>query len=156
MPSHLEDVFLRLVDMEQQCISGSVAYDEPLTVSETLPYWTNQLGVGTYVLDGRQMLNRTYTIIARYIIDHQTANFQGAVVRQLYADLPTIEEYLVAHRMMTSTNYTTPPSCLHPDGMSIVQTSGLTVFENSGIGVKQLGVAITLSIPFNVDFQEDW
>lgn len=156
MPSHLEDLFLRLVDMEKQCITDSIAFDEPLSTSETFPYWTNQLSIGAYALDGRQMVNRTYTVIARYIIGHQTEGFYGQPIRRLYADLPTIEVFFFEHRMLTSTNYTSPPTCLHPDGLIIQNTSGLAIFENSGLGTKQVGVAITLSIPFNIDIQEDW
>jgi hypothetical protein len=136
------------------------ASDYPEYFQETYPYFTNLLDTGTYTYDSEQMVNRTYTVSARYFKGNWTANYKGALPRELYDDVATLELYLFQHKLLTTATglYTTPPTCIHPMGMSIVSLS-VGVFQqtsNTGIGNQQIGAVFVLSVPFNIDIEQDF
>lgn len=159
MTTYLEDAMTRLVDMEQQVISGSTAVKYPHYAQEDFPYWTNNF---TEFRPGRgddefeyDYERRIYVADIRYIIGHITEGYKGQPQEQFWADWPAIQDFFAENPGLTSTTYTTPLRYLDPQETVLLPSAGLVRFQNSGIGADQVGGQIRLELVFDKAITRD-
>lgn len=151
--SYLDDLMTRLVDMEQEMITNSVAVKFPLYSQASFPYWTNNI---TEFTPGRgddefeyDEARRMFTVEARYIIGHITEGYLGQPQEQFWADWITILDFFDARPGLTSTAYPAALQYLDPQETILLPSPGLSRFQNSGIGADQVGGMVRLQVVFN-------
>lgn len=151
--SYLDDMMTRLVDMEQEAISNSVAVKFPLYTQATFPYWTNNV---TEFAPGRaedefeyDEARRVFTVESKYVIGHITEGYTGQPQEQFWSDWITILDFFDAHPGLTSTAYPTPLQYLDAQETTLLPSVGLARFQNSGIGADQVGGLIRQQVIFN-------
>lgn len=156
--AYLAAAMNRVVSMEKEAVvatyPGVNAYPYLFHFQETFPYWTNALGPNEPRFDSELLSVRTYTVTARFIIGHLTEGYFGDLEATLYTDIPTIENFFMQRNQLTNTEYPNPLDQLSPVGIAIAVTQGLTVFENSGIPVRQIGTEFRILLPFNITVEQ--
>lgn len=150
MSNYLEDLFLRVVEMEKEAIPGSDSAGYFFYWQEAFPYWTNRLGDDVIAFDSEDYDLRTYTVILRYIVAHLSEGQPGAPEDKLYTDIPAIEDYFIARPNLQSATYPNIPRYIAPNGAVFQRSSGLRIFDSAGILARQVGVEFTLSVPFHL------
>lgn len=121
---------------------------------EAFPYCTVGLGEDMPTSDSELLSARVYAITARWIIGHKAEGVSGDLERRLYTDIPTIENFFEQHIQLTCAAHPLPLDDLAPVGITINVSRGLTVFENSGIGVEQIGTEFRINTPFNITIDQ--
>lgn len=145
----LSDALGRIVHMELE-ITGTGSDAKPVFfyVQESFPYWTNRVGPYTRSLDSQEFFITTYSIILRLVIGHLTEGYDGALEATLQTTyIPQTLTYFAKRIRLQNLTDTTPMVDLDPRGVLITGGTGLTVFQDSGIGVQQIGTEFTLEVP---------
>jgi hypothetical protein len=145
----LSDALSRIVHMELE-ITGASS-DAKLFFfysQEAFPYWTNRVGPFTRALDSQEFYVTTYSIILRLVIGHLSEGYDGALETTLQTVyIPQTLDYFSARTRLQNLTDTTPMVDIDPRGILITGGTGLSVFEDSGIGVQQIGTEFTLELP---------
>lgn len=140
--------------MQVECITDSLASNNPLHTQTSFPYWVNTLLAYEPVENSEEFQTRRYQLSMAYIIGTLTTQYDGLAVTRLYTDEPTIMDYFAAHRGLTTTattnNYHIPPNYLAPEFCRITRSQGVGVFQISGVGIQVFGTVFNLMIPFEV------
>lgn len=155
MTSYLQDTKQRIVAMQKELSltnypNGVEAVPYFFFAGATFPYWTNRIGIEQKDIYGQDESARTYDFVMRYVIGHFTEQTPGAVEDMLDQDIPVIEDYFDTHRFLQSLAYPTAIAYGDPIGNYMSMSSGLAVFSDSGISVRQIGVEFTLKLKFSV------
>lgn len=150
MTTYLEDALTRIIAMQTEVISGSTAVNHQFWWQESFPYWTNKVSVDEPgIFDGLENDQIIVTVEMRYIIGHLTEGFYGQPIAQAYADWPVIRKYFSERSGLQSANYARPLTGLDPEETQLQAGDMIAIFDNSGIGAKQVGCPFRLRLVFN-------
>lgn len=153
--TYLTDCSNRLVAMEKAAVLSLHADIDavPYTfhIQTRFPFWTNTLAGYAPSFSSEIHSVRPYLWICRYHMGFVgEANF-GDLEKQLYTELPYIENYFQEHVMLTSTDYPDEADHLDPFGISISLSQGLReVAPAGGEYPPILGTVIEVITPFNI------
>lgn len=153
--TYLTDCANRLAEMEKDMLVSVYptidAVPYTFHTSPDFPYWTNTLSGYAPGYSSEVLSVRPYLWIARYHMGYRTQGNKGDLEKQLYADLPYIENYFAEHSLLTSAEYTSPADHLDPISISIQLSRGLTEFPPSDEGgTPTLGTIIEIITPYNI------
>lgn len=152
--SYETELLLRLAALEIEAMAAiSVSADAKpyaLYAQEAFPYFTNRIADNPVSSGGEEDIDvNTPLVIVRLVISHATAGARGQPENRLYEWGPHIKTYLQS-RMWLQT--ATGTYATRMSGLSITRVTtsgGLRIFEDSGIGVNQVGREFQLSLSFS-------
>lgn len=153
--TYLTDCANRLVAMEKDMLNEvySTVDAVPYTffTSPNFPFWTNTLSGYAPNYSSEVLSVRPYLWIARYHMGFRTQGNSGDLEKQLYADLPYIENFFMEHQLLTSSEYTSPADHLDPISINVNLSRGLVEFPapEDG-GTPTLGTVIEIITPYNI------
>lgn len=118
---------------------------------EGFPYFTNRISANPIGDDGSEDLdlNRPL-VIMRLIVGHVTEGYRGQPEGKLYEWGPVIKTYIQSRSNWLKT--ATTPYTTRMDGLQsarVIDSGGLRIFDNSGLGVNQVGREFQLQCVFD-------
>lgn len=145
MPTYETELLNRLATLEKEAMAtlGVKADAKPyfFHTQEDFPYFTHRLASSLIGSDGSEDLDLNQpVVIIRLVVAHVTEGYRGQPEGKLYEWGPVIKTYI-----QQRTNWlqaATGPYATKMDGLQsarIIDSGGLRVFDNSGIGVNQVG-----------------
>lgn len=142
----------RLLAMEKEAVPGEGVVYWPEKFDKP-PYWMNRINSMTVdPLSADTVIDR-YSMSALLVIDHMTADYAGAVFKRAQETyIPAVIQFFDDNPMLTSTAYPDEMLFVFPDedtrGAHITGLPGGTrLVLNSGIGVRQVVLEFTISVP---------
>lgn len=156
MASILSQAMDRIADMEKEALttltSGKVdAVSFYPYQQSALPYFYNWLNGDTLLIEepvgGEDVVTFQYTVTMRLVIAHLTEGYLGEWQSNAYEFIPAIITFFLQNPFLTSTTFSTELDFIDPNGVIITGTTGLRVFQNTGLNVRQGGVDFTLNLP---------
>lgn len=149
--SNVSDALDRIVASQKEIISGCDAYPVYFWQQETFPYWTNRLGAITHEIDSQLEHIFNYTVTMRLVIGHLSEGYKGEREDELYTTyIPDTLAYFSQRIQLQNASYPTQMVDLDPRGVFVRLGTGLAIFDNTGIGVQQVGAEFTLDLPIKV------
>lgn len=152
----LSALMTRLVEMEKESIA-SVATNGVDAVSyfpyeqDDFPYWTNRIrGMAPDYL-AQDTAHYPFQIAARLVIGHLTEGYKGEVLTKAYEYIPAVTSYFKDKPGMNSIASPTQMDDIFTD-FEFTDVVGPVAFQNSGIGVLQVGVEFIFTLPI-IDIQ---
>lgn len=145
------DLFARLVAMEQEAYSGSVAFPYFYVTAERPPFWVNRLGPATYDWDSEEFSITTRDIIMRLVIANLTQGYDSESERLLLDNLDAIILYFRHRPLLTSSTYPAAPDYLYSTNTDLVSDGGLVFWQASPDAPTLIGIEFTMSVIYLVD-----
>lgn len=142
MASYENELLARMVALEIEALAsiGVPADAKPyfFHTQEAFPYFTNRIAANGVTDDGSEVFDiNNPLIIMRLVVGHVTEGYKGEPESNLYEWGPVVKTYIQSCQWLQSAAY--------PDRMNrlfighVSDNGGFRVFENSGIGVQQVG-----------------
>lgn len=122
----------------------------------TFPYITHRLSDGTPLDQGDSTQSRTYTVIARFVADHVSANVEGYNERLVYVFLPHIETLYSQNLHLVSSAYPAAMKETSPMPITFKRDTGTRFFDNRGTGLNlpgQIGFEYSITAEFSFDLR---
>jgi len=148
----LGEVMDRLLAMEKEVVPGEGVVYWPEKF-DTFPYWMNRInGMTVEPLSADTVIDR-WVMSALLVIDHMTANYVGTVFKVAQETyIPAVLQFFDDNPLLTSAAYPDEMLFVFPDedtrGAHITGLpSGTRTVLNTGIGVKQVVLEFTISVP---------
>lgn len=146
--SNVSDGLDRIVASQKEIITGCDAYPVYFWTQEAFPYWTNRLGTTTHELDSQIEHIFNYTVTMRLVIGHLSEGYKQELEDKLYTTyIPDTFAYFSQRIQLQNLTFTGQMVDLDPRGVFIRHCTGLAIFDNTGIGVQQVGAEFTLELP---------
>lgn len=148
--SYLTDLLKRNVACDKEAMASVPGFYSSRSFpyfQEGFPYMVNRLGGKSTPISPEDFFVETRLVIKRLVVGHVDEGFKGQVNDKLSEWMVLIEDYYRDNTMLTSIAFPDEPDYIHPQGVSIGIDTGLAFFINSGIGVSQIGVEFTLTVP---------
>lgn len=154
MPTYETELLNRIVALEIEAMASiGVRVDAKpyaLHAQEAFPYFTNRIFSNAIGDDGSETLDYNRPLVVmRLVIGHVTEGYKGQSESKLYEWGPVIKTYIQQRTnwLMTDTEpYTTRMDNLQ--SARIIDSGGFRIFDNSGIGVSQVGREFQLQCIF--------
>jgi hypothetical protein len=144
---------LAALEIEAMASIGVNADAKPyaLHVNERFPYFTNRIASNPVGDDGSEVedLNQPLVII-RLVVGHVTEGYRGEPEGNLYEWGPVVKTYIQkrSNWLTTATGpYTARMS--HLQSARVTDNGGFRIFENSGLGVNQVGRELQVACIFD-------
>jgi len=151
MPSVETQAMDRLVIMQKEALVSINANVDAVPFfphsQEAFPYWVNWLRRGSPSSAGEDIRMDGYSVMMRLVMGHITEDYSGELLTLAYEYIPAVVDFFATRPFLTNATDTTPLDFIHPEGAEIVDFIGPHGFQNSGLGVTQVGVEFTLSLP---------
>jgi hypothetical protein len=147
---NLQDVFVRVAQMQKEALAPVDVDTYPFGYFEqgATPYFINRLGASSIDLyGGSDIFSSPTTIQMRLVIAHITEGYRGDNYERLRGYIEDVLQYFGTHPRLNSAVYPTTPNYLLGDA-TIVSHTGEILFQNSGIGVLQVGVEFSLQFTY--------
>lgn len=163
MPIDVVGLIARIVALEKEgmaALSPAVVCDAVphyFHAQEAYPYWNNRVSaVELEALDdaddyGEEIDRVVYEVTARLIIGHLTGGYTGERDAELYRYVPHMIRYFNDREDLKTTTTTT--DLLGLIRCRVTSVTAFGVFQNSGVGVQQVGAEFVLSAEFIEDNQ---
>lgn len=145
---------IRLLEMEKEAVADIKKVDGVTYFpyeQEAFPYWTNQVAGLTPGYLAQDIVQYPLRITGMLVLGHYTEGYKGEQLVKAYAYMAAVMSYFKDRPGMQSD--------AHPDSMDdiftdfeIVDVVGPAAFQNSGIGVIQVGLKFFFGLPI-IDIQ---
>jgi hypothetical protein len=151
------DIFERCCAIEEAAVSGLDGVPYFLYTQEHFPYITHRADNASYQGDSEDIDTQQRTVILRVVIGHVTEGYVGQPEAMLYDIIDTLEEAFATAdaRRLVSEAFPVEPAYLYATDCYLTGLRGLRVFENSGVGARQVGTELTLNIPTFIAVETD-
>lgn len=155
MPTYETELLARVAALEIEAMAsiGVNADAKPyaLHTQEAFPYFTNRISSNVIGDDGSEVedFNRPLVVV-RLVIGHVTEGYKGQPESKLYEWGPVIKTYIQQRTNWLKT--ATAPYTTRMDNLQsarIIDSGGFRIFDNSGIGVSQVGREFQLQCIFD-------
>lgn len=145
----------RLVEMEKESITSLADGVDAVSYfpyeQESFPYWTNRIRGMVPGYLAQDTAHYPFQIAARLVIGHLTEGYKGEVQTKAYDYIPAVTSYFKDRPGMNSNAHLTQMDDIFMD-FELVDIVGPIAFQNSGIGVLQVGVEFIFTLPI-IDIQ---
>lgn len=121
---------------------------------ESFPYLIHRVSRLDLSYTDEDFTVNTYTVTTRLVIGHLTENYVGESESNLYTWLPGLVTYVQQRRWLQSAAYPTPMNKLVGAEMQAGASPGLVIFQNTGIGVQQVGTEFATICEFNETIEQ--
>jgi hypothetical protein len=142
----LDDMLLRLCDMEKDVVPGSDAVPAAFYSQEGQPFWTNDARNFEVQLVAEDLQVVTYHVTATLALGPVSAGFEQEAEQQTYQWIYTVPQYINQRRQLKRTSADSPVAYLDPRGAFC---SGGTKRDDiaSGIGQLMFGIDFNIDVP---------
>lgn len=121
---------------------------------ESFPYLTHRVSRLDLSYEDEDYTVNTYTVLSRLIIGHVTENYVGMTEDNLYTWLPGLVTYFQQRRLLQSAAYPVSMNKLVGAEMQQGASTGLVIFQNTGISAQQVGTEFTTICEFNETIEQ--
>lgn len=146
----------RLLEMEKESIASVSPDVDGVTYfpyqQEAFPYWTNRMTGVTPDYLAQEIAHYPFRITGRLVMGHITEGYEGELLERAYLYIPAITSYFKDRPGMNSIAHPTPIDDIFTD-FEFVTINGPFGFQNSGVGVIQVGIEVLFTLPV-IDFQQ--
>lgn len=155
MPSYETELLNRVVALELEAMAsvGIKADAKPyfFHTNEGFPYFTNRIASNLISDDLSEVedINKPL-VIMRLIVGHLTEGYKGQPESKLYEYGPLVKSYI--QNRSDFLQCATAPYNTRMDGLrycKIIDAGGFRIFEDSGIGARQVGRELQLQCEFD-------
>lgn len=123
-----------------------------LHTQEAFPYFTVRISGVDVDSDSEEYDTELVTVTLRIIVAHATQGYVGEPETALYTYMPTLREYFNARQFLQSATYTT--ALTHLIQARMTSSTGLRIFENSGLAALQVGAEFNIECQFEIELAQ--
>lgn len=154
MPTYETELLNRVVALELEAMASiNVRCDAKgffYWTQESFPYFTNRIASNGVADDGSEVfdINRPL-VIMRLIVGHITEGYKGEPESKLYEWGPIVKAYI--QNRSDFLECANAPYNTRMDGLrycKVIDNGGFRIFEDSGLGTKQVGRELQLQCEF--------
>lgn len=126
------------------------AYPKFFYAQEDFPYFINRISDSTADLESPQdAQQRTYTCTMRLVVAHLTQGYEGENEVLLYRLIPLVEDEFGFNHWLTDEDEDYVHE-MDARGVVFERSTGLRVFQTTGIEATQIGAEFTLTSTFYI------
>jgi hypothetical protein len=149
----LDDAIARLVEMQEDVISGSDAVPFAFYAQESTRYWTNDVTDFRVEVESEELQRITYTVTMTCHGAEATEGYEGQPEESVQTLIPTVLQYFSKRRQLKRTNADSAVTNLDPRGAQITGgrvNRGLT----DSVGQRVFGIDFNLELPMFQDTEQ--
>lgn len=151
---NLSDFMGRLLEMEKESVAdvAGIAVDGVTYFpyeQEAFPYFTNRTTNMTPIYEPDDMVVFPFRVTGSLVLGHLTEGYKGEPLIKAQDYITAVLSYFIDRPGMKSSAHPTAMQYLAPN-FEIVDMVGPNAFQNSGVGVLQVGVNFVFAMPIMV------
>ena len=144
--SNHSDLLARFAALQQEAVSGSVAYARRLAKAPRPPYWLNWLGPADYETNSEDELIETRIVTSRLVVAHAEQGYDGEPEDNLYTYITAWLTKLFDAPWLESTTYPTGATYLVPNAVIPSSDTGMDYFLDVGSPFVMVGIEFNTEV----------
>lgn len=150
MTTPLDDLLLRLTEMDKAVLSGADSVGVFFYTQESFPFFVHRVSRFSTEDIAIDLQTVTYTILKRLVLGPVTAGFEQEAEQQIHTWLPTILLYYGQRRQLKRTSADADVVFLNSKGALITGGQADYNLNVSGIGQICFGIDFEIEVPMDL------